>query len=398
METPRPVFSVSEFIEFINLAFKKAQAFRVRGEIANVKMSPSGHAYFDLKDSDTGKHLIQCWVWKFRLAKYKHLLENGFEVMLTGEPKLWEGGKFSFIADAVEPIGEGALRKAFEELKKTLSAKGYFSPERKRGIPEFVKNIGLVTSLHGAVIEDFRRNLGAHGFRVFVADARVEGDEAESSLISALQNLNLRVPDLDVIVLIRGGGSFESFAAFNSEVLAEAIVASRTPVITGIGHETDETIAGMVSDRDFSTPTAVAKFLSEAYQELLTRVDRLAARGEGAYDAILSDLRARIREKGNYLSLGVSRVFEAFSRVVERLSRAGDFYSRTAQAFLQTIEATGKSLEFLNPEGILEKGYALVYNEKSSVVREAKDVGIGEKISIRVRKGKIHSRVEEIEK
>jgi exodeoxyribonuclease VII large subunit len=379
METPRPVFSVSEFIEFINLAFKKAQAFRVRGEIANVKMSPSGHAYFDLKDSDTGKHLIQCWVWKFRLAKYKHLLENGFEVMLTGEPKLWEGGKFSFIADAVEPIGEGALRKAFEELKKTLSAKGYFSPERKRGIPEFVKNIGLVTSLHGAVIEDFRRNLGAHGFRVFVADARVEGDEAESSLISALQNLNLRVPDLDVIVLIRGGGSFESFAAFNSEVLAEAIVASRTPVITGIGHETDETIAGMVSDRDFSTPTAVAKFLSEAYQELLTRVDRLAARGEGAYDAILSDLRARIREKGNYLSLGVSRVFEAFSRVVERLSRAGDFYSRTAQAFLQTIEATGKSLEFLNPEGILEKGYALVYNEKSSVVREAKDVGIGEK-------------------
>lgn len=397
METPRPVFSVSEFIEFINLAFKKAQAFRVRGEIANVKMSPSGHAYFDLKDSDTGKHLIQCWVWKFRLAKFKHLLENGFEVMLTGEPKLWEGGKFSFIADAVEPIGEGALRKAFEELKKTLSAKGYFSPERKRSIPEFVKKIGLITSLHGAVIEDFRRNLGAYGFRVSVMDARVEGDEAELTLISAFKNLNLRVPDLDVIVLIRGGGSFESFAAFNSEGLAEAIVASRIPVITGIGHETDETIAGMVSDRDFSTPTAVAKFLSEAYQELLIRVEHSATRGERAYDAILSDLRAQIREKGNYLSLGVSRVFEAFSRVVERLSHAGDFYSRTAHSFLQTIEATGKILEFLNPEGILEKGYALVYNEKSSVVREAKDVGVGEKISIRVRRGKIRSRVEGIE-
>lgn len=397
MESPRPIFSVSEFIEFVNLTFKKAQGFRVRGEIANVKISPSGHAYFDLKDSDTGKHLIQCWVWKFRLAKFRHLLENGFEVILAGEPKLWEGGKFSFIADAVEPIGEGALRKAFEELKKTLSAKGYFSLERKRPIPEFVKNIGLITSLHGAVIEDFRRNLGAHGFRVSVVDARVEGDEAIISLVSALHTLNLRIPDLDVIVLIRGGGSFESFAAFNSEALAEAIVGSRVPVITGIGHETDETIADMVSDRDFSTPTAVAKFLSETYAELLQRAGHMAIRIEGAYNAIFSDLRARIREKGNYLSLGVSRVFEAFSRIQERLLHAGDFYSRTAQTLLQTIEATGKSLGFLNPEGILEKGYALVYNEKLSVVRNATDIKVGEKISIRVQKGKIYSRVEEVE-
>jgi exodeoxyribonuclease VII large subunit len=391
---PQAVFSVSEFIEYVNVALKREGGYAVRGEIANVKASPSGHVYFDLKDADSGKHVLQCWVWKFRLPKYRHLIENGLEVELRGEAKLWEGGKFSFIAESVVPVGEGALKKAFEELKKRLAEKGYFDVDRKRAIPKFVRVIGVVTSTHGAVIEDFRKNLGKHGFKVLVADARVEGDEAEGSIIRALEAFNRLAKPPEVIALIRGGGSLESLKAFNSEAVAEAIVASKVPVVTGIGHETDETIAGFVSDRDFSTPTAVAKFLCEEYDRLFEFVKRLGERLEVAYASLIFELRHGILSRGNYLIGAAGRVFAAFAAVEEKLSVAGNLYARTLSEMRAKVDSFDSALGFLNPEGILEKGYALVYNENSSIVRAAADVAPGDRLSIRLRKGSVKTRVE----
>lgn len=395
MEKPEPIFSVSEFIEYVNLTFK-AKVFRVRGEIANVKISPGGHAYFDLKDSETGKHMLQCWVWKFRVPKFRHLLENGLEVIVAGEAKLWEGGRFAFIGESVDPVGEGALKKAFEELKKTLAAKGYFAPERKRPIPPFVRTVGIVTSLHGAVIEDFRKNIGKHGFRIFVADARVEGDDAEESVASAIRGLNLMVPDLDVIAVIRGGGSFESLKAFNSEIVAEAIISSRVPVITGIGHEPDETIAGLVSDRDCSTPTAVAEFLNRGYVELWQTVLSKGNRMESLMDSLIAEKAGDIRTRALAISGVFRRVFDKFHEYESRVISAGTRFSDGFRLIRAKIDGAELHLQNLNPQNVLERGYAVV-SKGGSAVTDAGKLSVGEGISVRFAKGRVESRVEKIE-
>lgn len=396
MEDLNPIFSVSEFIEYINITFK-GRIFRVRGEIANAKISPSGHAYFDLKDSETGKHLLQCWVWKFRLPKFRHLLENGFEVIVSGEAKLWEGGKFSFIGESIEPIGEGALRKAFEELKKTLAKKGYFEESRKRPIPEFVRTIGLITSTHGAVIEDFKRNIGKHGFTIVIADARVEGDEAEGSIVEALRVLNLEGKNLDVIVLIRGGGSFESFKAFNSEVVAEAIIASRVPVLTGIGHEPDETIAGLVSDMDCSTPTAVAEFLNRGYDRLWQTVVLKSNRLEASLDTLFSENARNIRTRIDAMTGVFRRVFDKFHEYENRVTSAGIRFIDQFHFLHTKLETAELHLKNLNPQNVLERGYAVVSTTQKGAVKDANALRVGDEISVRFAKGRVESKVEKIE-
>lgn len=395
MTSPQPVFSVSEFIEYINLTFQ-GKVFRVRGEIANIKISPSGHAYFDLKDSESGKHLLQCWVWKFRLPKYRHLLENGFEVIVAGEVKLWEGGKFAFIGESIEPVGEGALRKAFEELKKTLAKKGYFDEARKRPIPEFVRTIGLVTSLHGAVIEDFKRNIGKHGFRVFVADARVEGDDAEKSICEAIRALNLSAQSIDVLVLIRGGGSFESLKAFNSELVAEALIASRVPVVTGIGHEPDETIAGLVSDKDCSTPTAVAEFLNRGYDRLWQTTLAKANRLESSVAALFSENTRNIHARVAAMTGVFRRVFDKFHEYENRVLQTGVRFADQIRFLNTKLENAELHLKNLNPQNVLARGYALV-SLPQGVVKDASVLHPGDKISVRFAKGRVESKVEKVE-
>jgi len=435
------ILSVQELLSYLNDVFSSIGMVRVRGEIIEVNPHPNGYCFFTIKDSQTEEHSMSCYVSRWKLDSLSHLLEVGMEVVVRATPSLYKNGRFSLTVDAVEPYGEGALKKAFEALKKKLEAKGYFDPARKRTIPEFIQKIGLITSESGAAIRDFRKNLGEYGFKIRFIDARVEGDYAEQSIISAIEWLNKNLPELDVLVLIRGGGGLEELKAFNSEGVADAIVLSRLPIVTGIGHERDETMADYSADRSFSTPTAVAVFMKTQREQLINRVGFYSESLISIMNKIFEDEKEYILAKGGELKYtfstvldryklllskiaeqmhnGLNRIFKEFRILEQNFSRLIYGYESVVKnqlygidiavqkclnllerkfdlgkGRLKTAEAT---LLSLNPEAILRRGYSIAYRADKHILKEAKDTKAGEKIFVKLYKGKISSRVEEVE-
>lgn len=435
------ILSVAELLLFLNNYFSSLGILRVRGEITEVKHHTNGYGFFTIKDSGTEDHSVSCFVGGWKFERFSHLLEAGMEVVVEATPSLYKTGRFSLIINSVEPYGEGALKKAFEALKKKLEAKGYFDPARKRPLPEFIQKIGLVTSESGEAIRDFIKNLGEYGFQIYLLDVRVVGDYAERSIISAIKWLNRNMPALDVLVLIRGGGGLEEFQPFNSEGLADAIALSRLPIITGIGHERDETIADYTADMRFSAPTAAAVFIRDQRKNLIALVRKYADNIADAASALFDEKRNETTQKAAELESSFARIMERYrimlSRSAERmhrgLNRIFTGFRTIELDFSHLVYAYGaylkkqiygvdlslqKCLNFLerrlgfererlnvaeaallplNPESILRRGYSIAYTSDKRVLKESKEVSRGEKVSIKLYKGKVISRVEEVE-
>lgn len=434
------ILSVQEFISFINNQFSSLGAVKVRGEITEVNPHPNGYCFFTIKDSQTEEHSVSCYLSRWKLDSFSHLLEVGMEVVLSAIPSLYKNGRFSLTVNAIEPFGEGALKKAFEALKKKLAAKGYFDESRKRPLPAFVQAIGLMTSESGDAVHDFRKNLGEYGFKIELLDIRVEGDYAEESICSAIKWFNKNKPEINVLVLIRGGGDLENFKAFNSEGVAEAIVLSRLPIITGIGHEKDETIADYVADKSFSTPTAAAVFIRTRRENIITQLEKYTDDLILATEEIIVAKKDYITDKAGEIKITFARVLERYrfmlSKTAEKMTNGfnGIFkgFKALEQNFLRifyryetatrqqlhnlelifqkcfnsverrfTLEdARLKTAEVallsLNPEAVLKRGFSIVYKADKKVIKESKEVKIGEKIFIKPHKGEIASLVEEV--
>ncbi|PIU16379.1 exodeoxyribonuclease VII large subunit, partial [bacterium (Candidatus Gribaldobacteria) CG08_land_8_20_14_0_20_39_15] len=218
---PERIFSVGQYIEAVNIALDRFKV-KITGEVTEVKVAASGHCYFTLKDKDAN-NALDCIIWKYNYGICGVKLEEGLEVILSGKGRLYNvSGRFSFVADTVELKGEGALKRAYEQLKNKLEAEGVFVEERKKPLPEYPQDIGVITSKHGAVINDLLTNLGQFGFKIKIVDSRVEGQEAISDLLGAVKQFKKQ--KIDVLVIMRGGGSLESLQAFNNEMLVRAIV------------------------------------------------------------------------------------------------------------------------------------------------------------------------------
>lgn len=433
------IFSIQEFISFINSRFSSLGAVKIKGEIISVDSNQNGYCFFTIKDSQTQEHSVSCYLSRWKVDNFSHLLEVGMEVVVSAVPSLYKNGRFSLTVDSVEPYGEGALKKAFEALKKKLEAKGYFDESRKRALPEFIQRIGLITSESGEAVHDFQRNIGEYGFQIFLKDVRVEGDYAEQSIVSAIEWFNKNKTDLDVLVLMRGGGGLESLKTFNSEKIAEAIIMSRLPVITGIGHERDESIADYVADRRFSTPTAVAVFLRTQRESLIIQLENYAEKLLSAMGEIVIHEKEGIADKAENLKLifsgilerqrfmilrvaeqmhnGLNSVFKGFDVLEQNFLQLVHEYEAYTQEKIHAVDiinqkcfnllerkfsfeegrlkAAEAALMPLNPAAILERGYSVIYGEDKKIIKEAKDVKLGEKIFARLYKGKIVSRVEE---
>lgn len=434
------IFSVQEFIFFINSQFSSFGMVRVRGEITEINLHPNGYCFFTIKDAQTKEHSINCYIGRWNVARFSHLLEAGMEVVVSANPLLYKNGRFSLTVNNIEPFGKGALKKAFEALKKKLAAKGYFDESRKRPLPAFIQTIGLMTSETGDAIHDFRKNLGNYGFRIELLDVRVEGDYAEESICSAIKWFNKNKPEIDVLVLIRGGGDLENLKAFNSENVAESIVLSRLPVITGIGHEKNETVADYVADRNFSTPTAAAVFIRTQRENLIAQVGKyadnlvlmikeiiIARKGyiseksgelKVVFARVLERYRFILSKTAEKMSVGLIRIFREFKALEQKFIRFFYRYETAvrkqlhileiifqkcfnltekkfnlAEARLKTAEA---ALLSLNPEAVLKRGFSIAYNADKKVIKESKEVGVGEKIFIKPHKGEIASLVEEV--
>ncbi len=417
-ETPN-ILSVTQFLGSVNGMFSELGLVKIQGEIDDVSLRGS-YGFFALKESNGGvkaEASVGCFVgWKC-IDTVQHLLQSGMEVVISGYPSIYvKNGSFRIDIVDIQPVGEGALQKAFEALKFKLSQKGYFDIERKRVVSPFIKNIGLITSMSGAAVIDFKRNLGAFGFTIQYVDVRVEGEYAEGSIVRAIKKLNEVQPQLDAVVLMRGGGSLESLQAFNSEKVADAIYSSRIPVITGIGHEKDNTIADFVADVRCSTPTAVANFLNSQKQELVTHLvsleNDLVYTFDGTFaeerffftqqaQKILQSIEFLFQQKNTELRSyeyglhnGLQNIFTEFHGLEQKFTNAVSEFDYSLRLMNEKTEALEKQIFSLNPEAILERGYSITYNKKGKIVRGSQEVQAGDMLRIRLQKGEIRGTVD----
>jgi exodeoxyribonuclease VII large subunit len=266
------IYSVAEYISLLNVKLKPLKA-TVQGEIGKISYYPRA-VYFSLFDKD--RTVLNCVAWPGRLQSLGIELKEGLEVKIQGYPDVYpQTGRLSFKADVITPIGEGALKLAFERLKRDLEAQGYFRQERKQQLPQHIERIGLITSETGVVIRDFLTGLGHHGLKVYFYDVRVEGLQAIENIVSAVQWFNEHTQDIQVLVLARGGGSLERLQPFNSLEVAKAIYSSKIPVMTAIGHELDVTIADLVADVRASVPMDAGQRLADSWVKAVERIDTI---------------------------------------------------------------------------------------------------------------------------
>lgn len=390
-----PIFSVSEYIEFLNINLRKIGAAKITGEVTKLTISSNGHVYFCIKDK-SGKGVLDCIIWKNNYALCGVKLEEGKEVILSGYPDIYLlSGKFSFKADTIELKGEGALKKAYEELKKKLEKEGAFDRKRKKKIPMFPERIGVITSKQGAVIHDFLNNIGKYGFKIQMIDSRVEGQEAIKDLLSAIRTFKKK--NIDVLVVIRGGGSLESLQPFNNETLVKEIVGFPVPVIVGIGHDKDEPLVSLAADVSASTPTAAANLLNESWEQALLFLERYERDIIDRYEMILDNYK-KIENK-----LRVS--FQNFKNALLNVKiKLGNSLNKSLSGFKSLLSAVDQKLEqaekivFLNnPERQLCLGYSIA-SINGKIIRRTKDARVGKNINLKVSDGTIKSEIKKIDK
>jgi exodeoxyribonuclease VII large subunit len=388
-----PIFSVSEYIEFLNINLRKIGAAKITGEVTKLTISSNGHVYFSIKDK-SGKGVLDCIIWKNNYTLCGVGIEEGKEVILSGYPDVYPlNGRFNFKADTIELMGEGALKKAYEELKNKLEKDGIFDLERKKKIPMFPERIGVITSKQGAVIHDFLNNIGKHGFKIQMIDSRVEGQEAIKDLLSAIRTFKKK--NIDVLVVIRGGGSLESLQPFNNEALIKEIIDFPVPIIAGIGHDKDTPLFTMAADASESTPTAVANLLSESWDQAMLFLERYERDIIGRYEMILDDYK----EIENKLKISFNNFKNALAttrtNLQGSLNKSLSGFKSLLAIVSQKIEQAEKVVFFNNPERQLLLGYSIASCD-GKIVRKTKDVKIGKKIHIKVTDGKIISEVKNI--
>jgi len=387
------VYSVSEVTTYLRELLETNPHLAdlwVSGEVSNFTRSPAGHLYFTLKDENAQ---LRCVF--FRRPNMGAPLDQGMQVVAHGRVSLYEvRGDLQFYVDFVQPEGVGVLHAQFERLKAQLEEEGLFDEARKRPLPRFPRRIGVVTSPVGAVFHDICNVLGRRWplAEVVLAPSAVQGPEAASGVVSALAALNDEGA-IDVIIVARGGGSLEELWAFNEEAVARAIYASRVPVISAIGHETDYTIADFVADLRAPTPSAAAELVAPDRLEVTVRLSVLAA-------SLVTSCRGEVESRQVGVSQAVGRMERLIPDLARERQRLDDLW-RQANASLEALLGRWRErlsgfagqLRSLDPKATLSRGYALVQRD-GHVVSSVAEVTGGERLSVRVKDGGFPVRVE----
>ena len=423
----------------VELAF---QGVLVEGEISNCRPWSSGHVYFTLKDD---RAQIRAVMFRSSVRQLRFQPEDGMHVIARGRISLYEvKGEYQLICDALEPVGAGALQAAFEQLKRRLAAEGLFDQARKRPLPVLPRRIGVVTSTAGAAVRDILKVLTRRfpTARVLIRPARVQGDGAAADLARGLRAVCAQ-PDVDVIILARGGGSAEDLQAFNDEALARAIAACPVPVICGVGHEVDFTIADFVADVRAATPSNAAELVVDRADHFVTRIERAEARLLRSVAARLdragrvadrADLRLRqwptrvlMRQRDieelqlrlRQAALGVTgRLAPSFQALRRRLERR-DMRRVTAEVRTRLVAADGRlralvearrlgararaaelaaRLDSLSPLAVLGRGYAVCWNgARTGIIRSTRQVARGARVRVTLAEGELGCRVEDLD-
>lgn len=362
------VLGVSEAIDLINLALEQASPMiLIEGEVSSFKVNQNKYIFFDIKDESS---TLGCFMMLFQL---KYPIEDGMKIRVLAQPKLTKWGKFSLTVREVVPVGEGSLKKSFEILKKKLEAEGLFDESRKRPIPKYPKRIGVVSSSSAAGYKDFIKILSNRwgGLDIVLADVNVQGADSPGQIVAALRHLNELSDPVDVIAVIRGGGSLDDLAGFNHEDVVRAIALSRTPTIVGVGHEVDTSLADLASDLRAATPSNAAELLVPDKKSIIEQASKTAIAIEG----VLMDLLSNISEDSRSIFLTIE---ESVNRLVQ-----------LKQTELLALKRT---LVQLDPALALKRGYSIA-RTNSVIVRSTRDVTIKDRLSVEVSDGIIITEV-----
>lgn len=399
-ESGRQLLTVRELTRYVKDLLDEDPLLRsvwVQGEISNFKWHHSGHIYFTLKDEVAQVKVVMFRSYANRL---RFRPENGMQVIVQGNVTVFErDGVYQLYAAAMEPYGLGALHLEFEQLKRRLAAEGLFDEALKRPIPSLPRAVGLVTAPTGAAIRDMitvaRRRFP--GMRLVLAPALVQGPDAPESLIRAL-GLVARVPEVDVVIIGRGGGSLEDLWAFNDERLARAIRACPVPVVSAVGHETDYTIADFAADLRAPTPSAAAELVVPSRSELLGVVDGLRIRLSTAARRLVERRRIRLRAltERPVLQRPQGRVLQDRQRLDGLVRRLEYLGGSLLAARRRELGGLAGRLEALSPLAVLARGYAIARTEEGRVVKDAAQLQVGDRLDVLLHRGSVRCQVEEI--
>lgn len=393
----RNVITVSQLNSYVRELFWRDEYLRqvlVQGEIANLR-NYQGHLYFTLKDE---KSSVKAVMWRSNRTKMSFVPNEGMKVIVAGNVSVFErDGVYQLYATHMEPAGLGALYAALEQLKQRLEKEGLFAQERKRPLPFFPRKIGLVTSLRGAAVRDIvsvgRRRYA--GVQFVVADSKVQGEGAEMEIAAGIELLN-RVPEVDVIIVGRGGGSQEDLFVFNHEMVARAIYASKVPIVSAVGHERDVSIADLVADVRAATPSVAAELVVPNARELQIALRNLMDRAYKGHSQTLGNARMRLESLRSRPSLERPDWFlvsatEILLRLKENLEGST---LRYLEGKRQDLGSLSLKLDTLSPLSILSRGYSVTRTIPDlKIVRSKEDVQIGDQVWIRLHEGRLICKV-----
>lgn len=409
----------------------------VEGELSNLARPSSGHMYFTLKDSGAQ---VRCAFFRQHAARVRMDLRDGLLVRARGRVSVYEGrGDYQMIIDALEPAGDGALRQAFEALKLKLQNEGLFAAERKRALPSHPARIGVITSPSGAAVRDIISVFGRRApfIELIISPTAVQGREAAPQIVSALERADRA--GFDALIVARGGGSLEDLWPFNEEIVARAVAACRTPIVSAIGHETDVSICDFVADVRAPTPSAAAELLSPDTPAMLQQLQRYQRQLQQcmktrlAHEHLRLDaLRRRLRHPGERLAQQSQRLDELDMRLQrawrhrleqrrqhltslqgrlqhqhperllrllhERLEQLSQRLPRAMQLHLQQqrqrLDSTAQGLHLISPLATLGRGYSILLDQQGKAVRSQQDAQPGQRLQARLADGQLTLRVE----
>ncbi len=384
--------SVAQFIGQINAKIKPINA-KIIGEVSEAKPGPTGHVYFSLKDENGGA-VIPCAIWKSRYNLFGIELKVGMKIIATGHCEIYPpSGRLSFICDSIELSGVGALKAAYDRLFKKLESEGLFAAKKKRPIPRFARKIGIITSRQGAVIHDFLNNIGKFGFQIEFIDSRVEGQLAAEDLLAAIKTFKKR--KVEVLVVMRGGGSLEAMMAFNNEFVTRAIAAFPAPVIAAIGHDKDVPLAAMAADAAVSTPTAAANLLTSSWQEIFRALDHYENIIFGSYKKNLEQNKSELARRVQILANFKFILGDTKRRLESIITKAIAAMENGILAAKQNIAHWQILIESHDPNRQLKLGYAIA-KINGKIIKSIKHAKVGQDLDIILGDGIINSNIKKI--
>jgi exodeoxyribonuclease VII large subunit len=364
--------SVSEAIALVNQTMEYAfPVLVVEGEVSSYKVNKDRFVFFDIKDANG---TLGCFMTVYQLRTQ---LEDGMRVRVVASPKLTQWGKFSLTVRDVQPVGEGSLKQAFDLLKAKLEAEGLFAPERKRPLPELPERIAVISSTGAAGYIDFLTLLGKRwgGMEIEVANTQVQGIDAPKQIVRAIEHFNSQLLLPEVIVIVRGGGSADDLASFNDEPLVRAIASSRVPVLVGVGHEVDVTLADMAADVRAATPSNAAELLVPDRRELVSEL-------RGQVRRMLQHIQSRAQWQKEEVLVKQSRMLDALGRSLDHNKRR-----------LSELSAV---LRQLDPKLAFKRGYALARLESGELLRDGGRLRRGDHFTLELTKHIIKAGVEDV--